>query len=96
MAPLALRSVAGEVGGHVSVHILSHPIPVARTRLKPMRNAHSVRSSIALRVGADPVGSLEVGEHQDVEQLGAGNGTESVQALPEAALKLVGTHTRAH
>ena len=23
----------------------------------------------------DPVGSLEVGEHQDVEQLGAGSGT---------------------
>jgi hypothetical protein len=30
---------------------------------------------------ADPVGSLEVGEHQDVEQLGAGSRTESVEAL---------------
>jgi hypothetical protein len=50
MATLAWRSVAGEVGGHVSVHILSHPIPVARTRLKPMTNAHSARSSIAPRV----------------------------------------------
>ena len=39
----------------------------------------------ALRVGselADPVGSLEVGEHEDVEQLGAGSWPERVQALP--------------
>ena len=43
---------------------------------------------------ADPVGSLEVGEHQDVEQLGAGSRTEGVQALPEAALELIGTHGR--
>ena len=40
---------------------------------------------------ADPVGSLEVGEHQDMEQLGAGSGTEGVQALSEPALKFVGT-----
>jgi hypothetical protein len=31
---------------------------------------------------SDPVGSLEVGQHQDVEQLGARSGTEGVQALP--------------
>ena len=30
---------------------------------------------------SDPVGSLEVGEHQDVEQLGAWSRTECVQAL---------------
>jgi hypothetical protein len=35
---------------------------------------------------ADPVGPLEVGEHQDVEQLGAGSGAEGVQAFPEPAL----------
>ena len=49
----------------------------------------------ALRVApelSDPVGSFEVGEHEDVEQLGAGSGSEDVQALPEAALKLVGSH----
>jgi hypothetical protein len=38
-------------------------------------------------------GSLEVGEHQDVEQLGAG-GAEGVQALPEPALELVRPHAR--
>jgi len=31
------------------------------------------------------VGS-EVGQHEDVEQLGAGSGTEGLEALPEAAL----------
>ncbi len=31
---------------------------------------------------ADPVGSLEVGEHQDVEELGAGGRSEGVEALP--------------
>jgi hypothetical protein len=35
---------------------------------------------------ADPVGAIEVGEQQDVEQLGAGSGAEGVQALPESAL----------
>jgi hypothetical protein len=30
---------------------------------------------------ADPVGSVEVGEHQDVELLGAGSGPEGVEAL---------------
>jgi hypothetical protein len=34
----------------------------------------------------DPVGSLEVGEHEDVEEFGAGSGTERVEALPEPAL----------
>ena len=41
---------------------------------------------------ADPLGALEVGEHQDVEQLGAGSRTEHIEALPEAALELVGVH----
>jgi hypothetical protein len=44
----------------------------------------------ALRVApelADPVVSLEVGEHQDVEQLGAGSRTEGVKALTEPALE---------
>ena len=33
------------------------------------------------------VGSLEVGEHEDVEELDAGSRPEGVQALLEAALK---------
>ena len=43
---------------------------------------------------ADPVGSLEVGEHQDVEEFGAGSGAEGVEALPEAALQLIRPHGR--
>jgi hypothetical protein len=31
---------------------------------------------------ADPVGPLEVGKHEDVEQFGAGSGAKRVQALP--------------
>jgi hypothetical protein len=43
-------------------------------------------------VGADPIGSLEVGEHEDVEQLGAGSRTEGDQALTELALDLLQVH----
>jgi hypothetical protein len=31
-------------------------------------------------------------ETLDVEQLGAGSGTEGVEAFPEAALELIGSH----
>ena len=41
---------------------------------------------------ADPVGSLEVGQHQDVEQFGAGSGAEGVEASPQPALELIGSH----
>jgi hypothetical protein len=41
---------------------------------------------------SDPVGSLEVGEHQDVEKLGAGSGAEGVEALSYPALEFVGSH----
>jgi hypothetical protein len=43
---------------------------------------------------ADPVGPLEVGEHQDVEQLGAGSRPHGVEMCPQSALELVGTHGR--
>jgi hypothetical protein len=32
------------------------------------------------------VGAVEVREHQDVEQFGAGSGTEGVETLSESAL----------
>jgi hypothetical protein len=41
---------------------------------------------------ADPIGSLEVGEHQDVEKFGAGSRSEGVEALLYSALELVGAH----
>jgi hypothetical protein len=43
---------------------------------------------------SDPVGPLEVGEHQDVEQLGAGSGAERVETFSESAFKFVGPHCR--
>jgi hypothetical protein len=57
------------------------------------RTRSSSRSiSSSPKVGADPVGPLEAGQHEDVEQLGAGSRPEGVQAIPQSALKLVGTH----
>jgi hypothetical protein len=41
---------------------------------------------------ADPIGSLEVGEHEDVEKLGAGSGTERIETLPQLLLELIRTH----
>jgi len=38
---------------------------------------------------SDPVGSIEVGQHQDVEQFGAGSRSEGVEAFPESALELI-------
>ena len=32
---------------------------------------------------SDPVGPLEVGEHQDVKELGSGSGTEGVETVSE-------------
>jgi hypothetical protein len=43
---------------------------------------------------SDPVGAVEVGEHEDVEELGAGSRAEGVQALPDSALELIGPHGR--
>ena len=41
---------------------------------------------------ADPVGSLEVGEHEYVEQLGPWNWTEGVEPLTEFALDVLQVH----
>jgi hypothetical protein len=35
---------------------------------------------------ADPLGSLVVGQRQDVEQVGSGSGTERVEAIAKQAL----------
>ena len=40
----------------------------------------------------DPVGSLEVGEHEDVEQLGARGRAERVEALAQGSFQFVGAH----
>jgi hypothetical protein len=73
----------------------------------PTSTARSVRSSsqsdqqlgegAGLRVPpelADPVGPVEVGEHQDVEELGAGSRPERAESLLESALEFVWAHRR--
>ena len=52
-----------------------------------------LREVAALRIApelTDPVGPLEVGEHEDVEQVGAESRSEGVSAGSEPALELVG------
>ena len=41
---------------------------------------------------ADPVGAVEVGEHEDVEQLGPGSGPGGVEALAEFLFDLLQVH----
>jgi hypothetical protein len=45
-------------------------------------------------VRADRIDAIEVGEHEDVEQLGAGSGTERVQALRQQRLEFVDLYRR--
>jgi hypothetical protein len=44
----------------------------------------------------DPLGSIDVGKHQDVEQLGAVSGAERVWATAEGVLDLVECHAGTH
>ena len=74
------------VPGHRSSTALS-----VRSSSQSISSSAKVPSSVSPRV-ADPVGPLEVGEHQDVKQLGVGSGAEGLQALLEAALQFVGSH----
>ena len=41
---------------------------------------------------SSPVDPLEVQQHEDVEQFGAGTGTECVKAGSESAFELIGAH----
>jgi hypothetical protein len=41
---------------------------------------------------SDPVGPLEVGKHQDVEEFGSSRRREGFEASSEAAFEFVGTH----
>ena len=74
---------------------LSLPDEHRPQRSIPLAFDQQLGEGAALRVAAelsDPVGSLEVGEHQDVEQLGAGSGTEGVEALSKATLNVLQVH----
>ena len=58
----------------------------------PAPNTPNSRARAGSGAGADPLGTLEVGEHEDVKELGAGGPGHGVEALLQSALELVGTH----
>ena len=76
----------------------------ACSRSMPTSTARSVRSSsqsisTRRRCGsrgspelADPVGSLEVGEHQDVEQFRPGERAESIEPLAQLSFDVLQVH----
>jgi hypothetical protein len=84
----------------VEGHVLAVRTPAASRPAPPEASGPPrSRSAARRRCGSlvppelsDPVGSLEVGEHHHVQQLGAGSRTEGVEALSELALELVGPH----
>jgi hypothetical protein len=72
---------------HPDEHRPERPILLAVDQQVGERPSRRVPS-----VGLDHAHSLEVREHQDVEQLGAGSRTEGVEAGSESALEFVGAH----
>jgi hypothetical protein len=87
-----------EVGDQLlAVDLAEHPTSTARSVRSSSQSIRIFGEGAALRVPAelsDPVGPLEVGQHEDVEQLGAGSRAERVEAFAESALELVGSHGR--
>jgi hypothetical protein len=76
---------------------VSRSIPTSTTRSGPVLLTvdQEFGESATLRVApelSDPVGPVEVGQHQDVEQLAAWSGTEGVEALPDSAFEFIRTH----
>mgnify|MGYP003547773656 CR=1 FL=1 len=83
--------------GTSQVCSLNIPTSTARRTRSSSQSIRSLREGAILRVApelSDPVGSLEVGEHQDVEQLGAGSRTEGVEALPELSFEVLRFHVQ--
>ena len=74
------KSPAADPAEHADEHRPQRPVLLAVDK--------QLGEGAALRIGpelSDPVGSLEVGEHEDVEQFGAGSRSESIQTLPQSA-----------
>jgi hypothetical protein len=77
------------------VSLSQHPDEHRPKRPVLLAVGQQLSESAALRVApelSDPVGALEVGQLQDVEQLGTGSGAERVEARPQPTLDLTGTH----
>ena len=83
--------VAGSALAPRTLALSQHPDEHRSERPVLLAVDQELGEGAALRVApelADPVGSLEVGEHEDVEEFGAGSRTEGVEARSEAALDL--------
>jgi hypothetical protein len=70
----------------------SRRIPTSTAR-RVRSCSQSISSSAKARL-SDPVGSVEVGEHEDVEQLGAGSGAKRIETISDSALEIIRTHGR--
>jgi hypothetical protein len=95
--PLSADNDIGAGSPRLTVALPQHPDEHRSERPVLLVVDQKLGEGATLRVApelADPVGPLEVGEHEDVEQVGAGSRTESVQARPESAFKIVGSHSR--
>ena len=90
----AARSKEGELGAvRLAVAFPQHPDEHRSERPILLAVDQELGEGAALRVApelADPLCPLEVGEHRDAEQLGAGSRTEGVEAGLESALDLLG------
>ena len=49
-----------------------------------------------LPVGADRIGPVQVRQHENVEQFGAGRGTESIEAFSQSAFEMIRPQLRTH
>jgi hypothetical protein len=89
---LAWRSVRGEVGGLLHRPNPKPPDPGVEDEAEPENKRplgqvmQCAKSTSRSRRGA------RSRQHEDVEQFGAGNGAEGVQAFPDSALWFVGSH----
>jgi hypothetical protein len=92
--PLVLRRT-GIASISMTVGLSQHPYEDRPERPVLLAVDQQLGEDAALRVApelSDPVGALEVGEHEDAEQLGAGSGTERVETLPQTPLEFVRSH----
>jgi len=86
MAPPAIvtcRELSLSVQPSFSIPTKTARSPILLEVDQQLREGAVLRDPLEL---TDPVGSLEVGEHQDVEQFGARRETQGVEARSESAL----------
>jgi hypothetical protein len=82
--PLREETLERLGGRHLTVGLPQHPHQHRPQRPVLLAVDQQLGEGAALRVApelADPVGAVEVGEHENVEQLGAGSRAEGVEAL---------------